>query len=180
MTSNTVNQAGIDVLTPATGAQLVCASGKHFLVGQPPEVLKGLLRAQVDTIDALVLTDSRANDGSLLHSVEFMLYHFLFVSGGLQRGERLALIGQREAIADVKRLLKITLLGPDAEQLTTWQTDSRQATEWLSVSYATALKGEDGSPLAIDDLVSSHPFEDNQVQFGAHNNHSHRARRLSV
>ena len=155
------------MLTPATGAQLVCVSGKHFLVGQPPEILKGLLRAQVDTVDALVLTDSRANDGSLLHSVEFMLYHFLFVSGGLQRGERLALIGQREAIADVKRLLKITLLGPDAEQLTTWQTDSRQATEWLSVSYATALKGEDGSPLAIDDLVSSHPFEDGQVQFGA-------------
>ena len=155
------------MLTPATGAQLVCVSGKHFLVGQPPEILKGLLRAQVDTIDALVLTDSRANDGSLLHSVEFMLYHFLFVSGGLQRGERLALIGQHEAIADVKRLLKITLLGPDAEQLTTWQTDSRQATEWLSVSYATALKGEDGSPLAIEDLVSSHPFEDGQVQFGA-------------
>ena len=155
------------MLTPATGAQLVCVNGKHFLVGQPPEILKGLLRAQVDTIDALVLTDSRANDGSLLHSVEFMLYHFLFVSGGLQRGERLALIGQREAISDVKRLLKITLLGPDAEQLTTWQTDSRQATEWLSVSYATALKGEDGSPLAIDDLVSSHPFEDGQVQFGA-------------
>ena len=167
MKSSVINQAGIEVLTPATGAQLVCASGKHFLVGQPPEILKGLLRAQVDTVDALVLTDSRANDGSLLHSVEFMLYHFLFVSGGLQRGERLALIGQREAISDVKRLLKITLLGPDAEQLTTWQTDSSQAIEWLSVSNATALKGEDGSPLAIDDLVSSHPFEDDRVQFGA-------------
>ena len=166
MTSEIVDKAGIDVLIPAAGSTLVCANGQHFLVGQPPEVLKGLLRAQINTIDALVLTDSRANDGSLLHSVEFMLYHFLFVSEGLKRGERLALIGQSRAISDVKRLLKITLLGPDAEQFTTWQTDSNQAAEWLSVSSATALKGKDGSPLTIDDLVSSHPFEDNQVQFG--------------
>ena len=101
MTSEIVDKAGIDVLIPAAGSTLVCANGQHFLVGQPPEVLKGLLRAQINTIDALVLTDSRANDGSLLHSVEFMLYHFLFVSEGLKRGERLALIGQSRAISDL-------------------------------------------------------------------------------
>ena len=165
MTSNIVNQAGIEVLTPATGAQLVRASGTNFLIGQPPEVLKGLLRAQIDQIHALVLTDSRASDGSLLHNVEFMLYHFLFVSEGLKRGEKLALIGPSPLIADIKRLLKITLLGPDPEQLEAWQTESNQAAEWLDVSIATALKGQDGKPLTVDDLVSSHPFEANQVAF---------------
>lgn len=165
MTSNTVNQAGIDVLTPATGAKLVRASGTNFLIGQPPEVLKGLLRARVDQIHALVLTDSRASDGSLLHNVEFMLYHFLFVSEGLKRGEKLALIGPSRLIADIKRLLKITLLGPDPEQLEAWHTESNQAAEWLDVSIATALKDQDGKPLTVDDLVSSHPFEANQIAF---------------
>ena len=60
-----------------------------------------------------------------------MLYHFLFVSEGLKRGEKPGTHRPAGLIADVKRLLKITLLGPDAEQFTTWQTDSNQAAEWL-------------------------------------------------
>ena len=68
----------INVTAPASGCRLLNAGSLALVFGQPPEVLKGLLRNQVESFDGLVLIDSRERDGSLLNHVEFLLYHFLF------------------------------------------------------------------------------------------------------
>ncbi|MGA1757206.1 MAG: cyclic nucleotide-binding domain-containing protein [Pseudomonadales bacterium] len=164
MNSNT-HQTSIDSYAPASGSILVKAGDVYFLVGQPPEVLKGLMRHSVDTIHALVLTDTREHDGSLLHNVEFMLYHFLFVSQGLSRGEKLALIGPQPVLDQVRRIIQITLLGPDEHQLVEWGTEKEQRDEWLAVAQATALKSDQDTVLTVDDLLSYHPFTDDQTEF---------------
>ena len=164
MNSN-LEQARIDSFTPAAGSVLVNAGKVHFLIGQPPEVLKGLMRSGTNTVHALILSDTRERDGSLLHNVEFVLYHFLFVSEGLARGEKLALIGPQAVIDQVRRIIQITLLGPDESQLDSWGTSDEQKYEWLEVAKATALKSAEGTILTVDDLLSYHPFANDEVEF---------------
>jgi hypothetical protein len=44
------------ILTPAPGSRIVTDSNAVILFGQPPEVLKGLLREGIRSFDTLVLT----------------------------------------------------------------------------------------------------------------------------
>ena len=73
------------IITPAPGSRIVSNDSEVILFGQPPEVLKGLLREQVSGFDTLVLTDIREKNGSLLNNLEFPLYFFLFFSKGLEQ-----------------------------------------------------------------------------------------------
>ena len=156
----------INVTVPASGCRLLNAGSLALVFGQPPEVLKGLLRNQVESFDGLVLIDSRERDGSLLNHIEFLLYHFLFQLGGHQASRKLHLIGDNLQLDQVKRVLQLCLLGPDSEQFSVWQTDPALAQEWLRVAEASALKDASQHLLTIDDLVETHVFENDQVTLG--------------
>ena len=88
----------IDIIKPTSGSRLVQAAGHSLLVGQPPEVLKGLKLSSCEHYDGVLLIDTRERDGSLMNHVEFLLYHFLFNLGGYASGKKLLLIGDVQAI----------------------------------------------------------------------------------
>ena len=156
----------VEVIAPASGCRLVKTQDLSLLFGQPPEALKGLLRHQIDHFDGLVIIDTRERDGSLLNHVEFLLYYFLFELGGYSEGRKLHLIGNETAIRQVKRVLKLCLLGPDPEQLNTWDTDPALAKEWLAVSQDAALKDANQQILTIDDFFQTHVFQEESVSIG--------------
>ena len=156
----------IDITKPASGSRLVQAAGHALLVGQPPEVLKGLKLSGCEHFDGVVLIDTRERDGSLMNHVEFLLYHFLFNLGAYTSGEKLLLIGDAQAIKQAKRLMKITLLGPDPDQFKLWGSDPRLAKEWLGISEDAALRRPDQTMLSVDDFFTTHTFTDDQVQIG--------------
>jgi hypothetical protein len=149
------------ILTPAPGSRIVMDESEVILFGQPPEVLKGLLREGVSRFDTLVLTDIREKDGSLINNLEFPLYFFLFFSQGLAEKRKLNLIGDADAISQAMRLVRYTLLGPDRTELDRWHTDEDLKNEWLAVSESLAIKDDDGKAFRTEDFFNPVPFENN-------------------
>ena len=62
-------------LTPAPGSRIVKDEAEIILFGQPPEVLKGLLREGIMRFDTLVLTDIREKDGSLRAGIDTVQFY---------------------------------------------------------------------------------------------------------
>ena len=149
------------ILTPALGSRIVMDESEVILFGQPPEVLKGLLREGVSRFDTLVLTDIREKDGSLINNLEFPLYFFLFFSKGLAEKRKINLVGDADAISQALRLIRYTLLGPDRSELEQWHTDEDLKNEWLAVSESLAIKDDDGKVIRTEDFFNPVPFENN-------------------
>jgi len=154
------------VLKPLSGSRIVKDGDDVVLFGQPPEVLKGLLLNGITDFSTLVLTDIKERDGSLMNNLEFPLYFFLFVAKGLEQGRRLRLVGSEADISQALRLLRLTLMGPTAEELKTWGTEQALAEEWLSVSEALALKNAAGKVIPIEDFFDICPFNNGTATAG--------------
>ncbi len=146
---------------PADGSRIVVDDNGTILVGQPPDIVKGLLRKGVTHFDTLVLPDLREQDGCLLNNLEFPLYAFLFIARGLAQGRRLNLVGDAVAISQALRLLRITLLGPTRRELDTWDTEEGLKQEWLATSQELALKDAHGEVIPVEDFFNLIPFEHN-------------------
>ncbi len=136
------------------------------LFGQPPEVLKGLLREGIQRFDTLVLTDIREKNSALLNNLEFPLYFFLFFSKGLAEKRRINLVGDRETISHAMRLLRFTLLGPTRAELDAWKTEEGLKNEWLAVSESLALKNDSGEVMDVGEFFNPVPFENNLAVAG--------------
>ena len=154
------------ILTPAAGSRIVMDESAVILFGQPPEVLKGLLKQGVTRFDTLVLTDIREKNGSLLNNLEFPLYFFLFIARGLAEKRKINLVGEADSISHALRLLRFTLLGPSRAELDRWHTEEGLKNEWLAVSEALALKGDSGELIQVNDFFNPIPFENNLAVAG--------------
>jgi len=149
------------------GCLAVVSRGGYGLFGQPPEVLKALLKARLGRLDLLVLPDVRERDGVLQNNLEFLLYYFLFFEKGLGEGRRLKLIGEPEHISHVLELLRLTLLGPTEAELESWGTEAALRQEWLNSSAFFALKDAAGRILAVERLFEVIPFVDDVASGGS-------------
>lgn len=157
----------LEVAKPADGSRVVQFGKESLLIGQPPEVLKGLLLNGIPTFNTLVLADSKEKDGSLLNNLEFPLYFFLFMSNGLAEGKRLNLIGNPDDITRVFRLLRLTLLGPTQPELESWGTPKFLQREWLQASRYLALKNEKGEVKEVESFFNVIPFRDDKATVGS-------------
>jgi len=157
----------LDVSKPADGSRVVQYGEESLLIGQPPEVLKGLLLKAIPTFNTLVLIDSKEKDGSLLNNLEFPLYFFLFMSHGLASGKKLNLVGTEDDISRVFRLLRLTLLGPTEQELDAWGSREVLKSEWLGASKFLALKNADGSLKEVESFFNVIPFQSDQAVVGA-------------
>ena len=156
----------LEVIKPADGSRVVRDNRHTVLFGQPPEVLKGLLLQKIHTLDTLVLIDSAERDGSLLNNLEFPLYYFLFVGNGLQENSKLNLVGDKDSIARILRLLQLTLLGPSEQELVRWQTPEWLQQEWLLASRYLALKDDRGQIRSVASFFNIVPFENDEADVG--------------
>jgi len=152
------------VMTPVQGSRVVRDDASTILFGQPPEVLKGLLRNNIKSFDTLVLTDVKEKDGSVLNGLEFPFYFFLFVANGLAEGRKISLVGNDADISHALRLLRITLNGPSRADLDLWQTDTALKEEWLAVSDSLALSDDSGKTIPIEDFFDLAPFKDGRAK----------------
>lgn len=153
-------------IQPSMGSRLYEDESGTILLGQPPEVLKGLLQHGITNFDTLVLPDVKEKSGSLMNSLEFPLYFFLFVSKGLEQGRKLNLVGESVDISHALRLLRITLFGPTRDELDGWQTNPAVANEWLAASEELALKDKYGEIIPVQDFFNILPFKDGWVKVG--------------
>ena len=158
--------AKLKVLTPAPGSRIVSDGAEVVLFGQPPEVLKGLLREGITNFDTLVLTDVKEKYGVLLNNLEFPFYFFLFIANGLAENRKINLVGDKESISQALRLLRFTLFGPTSDELEQWQTPEDLMHEWLAVSEFLALKDSNGSIIPVEDFFIQIPYENNLAVAG--------------
>ena len=154
------------LIQPSSGSRLYEDDAGSILFGQPPEVLKGLLLHGISNFDTLVLPDVKEKDGSLINSLEFPLYFFLFVSNGLKDGRKLNLVGESADISHALRLLRITLFGPTKAELDSWRTDPDLRDEWLAASKELALKDQYGEIIPVEEFFNILPFKDGWVKIG--------------
>ncbi|MDG2174844.1 MAG: hypothetical protein P8M72_01720 [Gammaproteobacteria bacterium] len=129
--------------------------------------MKGLLLNNIPNFNSLVLTDIKEKDGSLLNNLEFPLYFFLFMSNGLAEGRKLNLVGDKDSISHVFRLLRLTLLGPTEKELEHWGAPGKLKREWLAASECLALKDENNKIRGVEDFFNVIPFEDDKAQVGS-------------
>jgi len=153
----------MQLVYPMGGCQVVMIDKRAVLFGQPPEVIKSLVRNGIFQLDTLVLRDSRECSDVLLNNLEFPLYHFLFISKGLQEGRRLRLVGYRAQVEQALEVLRLTLLGPTREELTGWGTEPEQREEWLNAQKFFALKAQSGEVLRVRDFFDIYLLDDGPV-----------------
>ena len=60
------------LIQPSMGRRLYEDDLGTILLGQPPEVLKGLLQHGISNFDTFVLPDVKEKSGSLMNSLEFL------------------------------------------------------------------------------------------------------------
>ncbi|MFT5502884.1 MAG: hypothetical protein ACI845_002891 [Gammaproteobacteria bacterium] len=154
------------IQTPVNGSRIVSNSSESILFGQPPEILKSLIRQKLADFDTLVLIDSREKDGSLLNNIEFLLYYFLFFSNGLAENRKINLVGDEAAISQVLRLLRYTLFGPTQSEFEIWGTDPDLSKEWLNVSRYLALKDVTKKIIPVEGFFNSIPFQNDVAVAG--------------
>ncbi|MDG2090532.1 MAG: hypothetical protein P8J61_05400 [Gammaproteobacteria bacterium] len=154
----------LKVIKPADGSRAVVAEHESILIGQPPEVLKGLLLNKISRFDTLVLCDTHEKDGSLLNNLEFPLYFFLFVAKGLEQGRLLNLVGEADNIFRALRLLRLTLLGPIKAELDHWGTAEHLKNEWLQAAEYLALKDKNNKIKDVESFFNIIPFDNDTAQ----------------
>jgi CRP-like cAMP-binding protein len=154
------------VIQPCLGSRLFEDDNGSILIGQPPEVLKGLLLHGISNFDTLVLPDVKEKSGSLTNSLEFPLYFFLFVAKGLEQGRKLNIVGESADISHALRLLRITLFGPTRRELEIWGTETELKEEWLAASQELALKDSYGETIPVQDFFNLHPFVNGSAKVG--------------
>ncbi len=155
----------LEVLRPMEGCRVVTCDGRAVLFGQPPEVLKCLLKTRPGVLESLVLPDVRERGGILLNNVEFLLYFFLFFENGFRNGRRLNIIGDPDHIDQVMEILRLTLLGPTDAELKQWGTAVNLAREWRESADFFALKDENGNVRPVESFFSFHYWQDGIVEF---------------
>jgi CRP-like cAMP-binding protein len=154
------------VLIPAEASRVVQDDQTIVLIGQPPEVLKSLLLNNITRFDAMLITDIKEKNGSLLNNLEFPFYFFVFVAKGLAEGRKLKLVGEAVDLSHALRLLRLTLMGPTRAELDQWATDSDIKEEWLAVSNALAVPDSNGVPIPVEDFFETIPFKSGRAQVG--------------
>lgn len=154
------------VLVPAEASRVVQDDKTVVLLGQPPEVLKSLLLNNIKHFDAMLITDVKEKNGSLLNNLEFPFYFFAFVAQGLAQSRKIKLVGEETDLSHALRLLRLTLMGPTRAELDQWATSDELKEEWLAVSQALAVPDSEGVPVPVEGFFEVIPFINGRAQVG--------------
>ena len=121
------------------------------LLGSPPEILKQILKRQLQVPRVGVLPDISQVDGVSQMAFEFLGYWFLFVERGFSQGERFRIIGTAEACERLREILRLTLLGPSREEMKRWGLSKARIDMLATMADGMALP-KDGAPAPVEAL----------------------------
>ena len=99
------------------GSKLYTTSINAVLFGCPTEILKFLLFQKQALPSIIVIPDTLGKNFTSQISVEFLIYHFLFVQKALARGIKLKIFAPQAYLKFIKDLIRVTLLGLKKEEI---------------------------------------------------------------
>ena len=138
MAAKSTSDAQIHRLTE--GAFLFCCPQGNILFGCPPEILKRILAAHLPMPDTVVVPEKLYHHHSSQASLEFPLYHFLFVQRGLERHRRFQVVANPHQCKGLEELLRVTVVGPNVEEMIDAGTSPGRANELYMETYNLSLK----------------------------------------
>ena len=110
--------------------------------------------------DTVVLPEQLHHFHSSQGSLEFPLYHFLFVQRGLERKRKFNVVGSDWQCQGIENLLRVTVVGPDEEEMIRAGTPKDIAAELYQETSYWALKNPDSNqPFKIGEMVNFHTLE---------------------
>jgi hypothetical protein len=141
---STPRNAKLEKLTE--GSFLFCSPQGNVLFGCPPEILKRILASNLPMPDTVVLPDKLHHFHSSQASLEFPLYHFLFVQRGLERRRRFQVVANGPQCDALAEMLRVTVLGPTADEMIQAGTPEALARDLAQETFYMSLKkpGSDG------------------------------------
>ncbi len=150
-----MNENNASVIEIMPGCKIL-KDGQGFscMFGVPAEVLKVYHRKNLTPPSVIIAPDEFFKFGIVQCAMEFILYEFLFVQGRFFKGEKLTFIGTKTQNERVKKILRLTLLGPSQEQMEQWNISPERQEQVLKLSNHFALKKLGTKEVAeIEDMI---------------------------
>ncbi|HKI97262.1 MAG TPA: MBL fold metallo-hydrolase [bacterium] len=143
------------------GTFLFCSPQGNILFGCPPEVLKRILSSHLPMPDTVVVPEKLEHMHSSQASLEFPLYHFLFVQRGLDRHRRFQVVALPEQCKGLAELLRVTVVGPTDKEMTESGTPAKVAKELFGETTYMSLKNpENGNkPYRVEEMINFFPMQ---------------------
>jgi len=142
------------------GSFLFCCGQGNVLFGCPPEILKRILAAHLPMPDTVVVPQKLHHFHSSQASLEFPLYHFLFVQRGLERKRKFQVVANAAQCGGLEKLLRVTVVGPDTQEMTHAGMPADLAEDIYRETLFLSLKHpEGGQPYEIAEMINFHPLE---------------------
>ena len=147
---------GVEIHKLVEGSFLFCSPQGNILFGCPPEILKRILASHLPMPDTVVLPENLHHFHSSQASLEFPLYHFLFVQRGLERKHRFQVVASKGQCKGLEELLRVTVVGPTDTEMIKAGTPKAlakelyQETTWMSLKNPTT----GGKPYKIAEMIS--------------------------
>lgn len=142
------------------GAYLACSPQGNVLFGCPPEILKRILSLQLPMPDTVVVSARMFHNTSSQASLEFPLYHFLFVQRGLERKRKFQVVASSTQIIRLAESLRMTVVGPTEAEMIQVGTPPALAREIYQETHYMALKDpSSGKPFEISEMIDFIPVD---------------------
>jgi hypothetical protein len=146
------------------GTFLFCSPHGNILFGCPPEVLKRILSSHLPMPDTVVVPEKLHHFHSSQASLEFPLYHFLFVQRGLDRQRRFQVVALPEQCKGLAELLRVTVVGPTDKEMTAAGTPAHMAKELFGETTYMSLKNpaNGNKPYKVEEMINFFPMQSNE------------------
>ena len=142
------------------GACLFSLPQGNILFGCPPEILKRILADHLPMPDTVVVPRKLHHFHSSQASLEFPLYHFLFVQRGLERQHRFQVVASPPQASGLEQMLRVTVVGPTEAEMAEVGTPPALAKELARETTFLALKNPaSGKPFAIREMINFFPLD---------------------
>ncbi|MBI4082276.1 MAG: MBL fold metallo-hydrolase [Candidatus Lambdaproteobacteria bacterium] len=155
----TPSKSDLQVHKLTAGAFLVCTPQANVLFGCPPEILKRILAAHLPMPETVVVPETLHHGHCSQASLEFPLYHFLFVQRGLERGRRFQVVANARQAKGLEEMLRVTVVGPNDREMTAVGTAAQRAQDLFRESSYMALKNPaTNAPFTIPEMINFFPL----------------------
>lgn len=149
------------------GAKIYATPLNAILFGCPIEILKFILIQKQSLPSTLVIPDTTIKNNTSQASIEFLIYHFLFIQKGLARNIKMKIYCPSMYIEKIINLLRVTLLGPTKEEIINLKSllNLQEEIDLIEMKQIAkeceyfAIKTKEGRILQIEDIVQFISFD---------------------